>query len=464
MPGDRVSTINPSLSLENSEVEATIPAKEPTEGTPQSLWQRGVFRRFAVNVASLFSVHVANSLLPLLTVPYVVRIIGPERLGLLNFSLAFAAYFNMLINYGFELAAVRTIAANRNDKETTNRVFSEVMAGKALLWVLSTVIFAAVTWGIPSFREHWLLHVCTYISCISMVLSPFWVYQAMEDLGRVAVFNLFIRILFTGVIFLVIHHPEDYVWQNLVMSLSQVLVNLVALYIVMKRFDIHFTWPSNSQLVNRFKSDSTLFFSYIMTTIYASSTVFFLGIFSTAYSVGLYSAGTRLEAVALTFVTMAFNQALFPVIANAFGKGQQAGLRLIRSVFWPLAGGLGLVAVGLWVIAPWFVPFFYGDKFVEAIAVLRIVALIPLIIGISNLFGMHTMLNMRMDRPFFFITVLGAAIGLLLNVVLIRQYGHIGAAWAWVGTELSVLLATGSYLLVRSRTWNLEPEQEMNHR
>lgn len=429
---------------------------------PETGFSKSVLKRFAVNVASLFSVQVANFLLPLLTVPYVVRIIGPERLGLLNFSLAYVTYFSLIINYGFDLAAVRAIAANRYDKEATSRVFSEVMAGKVLLWVVSTVIFAGVTFGMPSFREHWLLHVCTYVTCISTVLSPFWVYQAMEDLSRVAMFNLLVKLLFTGAVFLVIHQPEDYVWQNLVLSVSQVLINAIALGVAAKRFNIRFFWPSVVQLVARFKADATLFFSNVMITLYASSTVFFLGILSTAYAVGLYSAGTRLEGVALSFVTMALNQALFPIIANAFGQSRESGLKMVRTVFWPLLGGLGLVAAGLWIIAPWFVPFFFGPKFVGAVAVLRVVALLPLVIGISNLLGIHTMLNLRMDRPFFVITAIGSVIGLGLNIFLIRHYGHLGAAWAWVGTEVYVLVAMGGYLLFRSREWTPVPVAELD--
>ncbi len=443
--------------------ETVALADDDTIIAPPPGFSKSVLKRFAVNVASLFSVQVANFLLPLLTVPYVVRIIGPERLGLLNFSLAYVTYFSLIINYGFDLAAVRAIAANRYDRAETSRIFSEVMAGKVILWGLSTVIFASLTFGAPTFREHWLLHVCTYITCISTVLSPFWVYQAMEDLGRVAMFNLLVKLLFTGAVFLVIHQPDDYVWQNLVLSISQVLINAIALGVAAKRFGITFFWPSVKQLVARFKADATLFFSNVMITIYASSTVFFLGILSTAYAVGLYSAGTRLEGVALSFVTMALNQALFPIIANAFGQGRDSGLRMVRSVFWPLLGGLGLVSAGLWIIAPWFIPFFFGASFVDAIAVLRIVALLPLVIGMSNLLGIHTMLNLRMDRPFFVITALGSVIGLGLNIFLIRQYGHLGAAWAWVGTEVYVLLAMGGYLLIKSKEWTPSPVAELKN-
>lgn len=438
--------------------EETELLDQETASASPSGFSKGTLKRFAVNVASLFSVQVANFLLPLLTVPYVVRIIGPERLGLLNFSLAYVTYFSLLINYGFDLAAVRSIAANRTDKEATSRIFSEVMAGKTLLWGLATVIFAAFTFGNPTFREHWLLHVCTFVTCIGTVLSPFWVYQAMEDLSRVALFNLFFRLLFTGAIFLVIHQPDDYLWQNLVLSVAQVVVNAVALGIAIRRFGIRFNWPTVGRLVARFRADATLFFSNVMVTVYASSTVFFLGLMSNAYSVGLFSAGSRLESIARSFVSLALNQALFPIVANAFGKGETWGLKVVRSIFWPLLGGLSLISAGLWIIAPWFVPFFFGTDFVGAVPVLRAVALLPLIIGLSNLLGIHTMLNLRMDRPFFVISMLGSVLGVVLNVLLIRQFDYLGAAWAWVATEMGVLLAMGGYLFLKSRLMNLSPE------
>ena len=145
----------------------------------RAVLSRSVLKRFAINVASLFSVHVANMLLPLLTVPYVVRIIGPERLGLLNFSQAYIAYFTLIINYGFDTAAVRSVATNRTDKEQISQIFSEVMARKAWLLIGSTIVFGILSYFVPEFREHLFLHVCTYLGCIGTALFPVWLYQAM---------------------------------------------------------------------------------------------------------------------------------------------------------------------------------------------------------------------------------------------------------------------------------------------
>lgn len=403
-------------------------------------------KRFAVNVASLFSVQIANFLLPLLTVPYVVRIIGPDKLGLLNFSQAYVTYFSLLINYGFDMAAVRSIAANRDDKEATNRIFSQVMAGKALLWVLSTIIFAVVTVSNPEFRGNLFLHVCTYLVCIGTVLSPFWLYQAMEDLGRVAIFNLAVKLILSLSVFLLIHKAEDYFFQNLAISVSQIIVSVAALYVAMRRFGIKFTWPTGPELRTRFREDRTIFFSSVMITIYASSNVFILGLISLPYNVGIYSAGTRLESMADSFVGLALNQALFPVVAQAFGQGREQGLKMVRTTFFPLFFLMVLVAIGLWIVAPFFITLLYGAKFQEAITILRIVCVLPLIIGLSSLFGLHTMLNLRMDRAFFMVTAVGSVVGLGLNLLLVNRFAHIGAAYALVLTELYITVAMYGYL------------------
>lgn len=423
-------------------------AVRPATG-PKEVLSKSILKRFAVNVASLFSLHAANMLLPLLTVPYVVRIIGPERLGLLNFSQAFVAYFTLLINYGFDMAAVRAIAANRTDKATVNRVFSEVVVGKALLWIISAVIFGVITSYVPDFREHIWLHVCTYIGCIGIVFFPVWLYQAMESLGRIAVFNMIIKVLVTLTVFVFIRQPDDYIYQNLSLSLSQVIISLAAFFVAVRQFNVTFLWPTVAQMLKRFRADSTLFFTSVVATIYAGSNIFLLGIFSTAYNVGIFSAGTRIVSIAQAFVSLALNQAFFPIVANAFGQGEEKGLTVVRTIFFPVTMLMMLVSTGLWLTAPVFVSLFYGSEFDDAVLVLRIVSLLPITLGLNNLLGVHTMLSLRMDKAFFRISAAGSVVSLMLNALLIQRFNHIGVACSWVITEAFVV--TSFYLYLRHK-------------
>lgn len=445
-----ITDIDLTDSVENHAAVVSTSGRQVDTDPPvvakQAVLSKSILKRFAVNVASLFSLHVANMLLPLLTVPYVVRIIGPERLGLLNFSTAFVAYFTLLINYGFDMAAVRAIAANRIDQAVTNRVFSEVVFGKALLWVVSTVIFGLVSWFAPGFREHFWLHLCTYIGCIGTVFFPVWLYQAMENLGRVALFNTVIKVLVTLTVFVFIQQPDDYIYQNLSLSVSQVAISLIAFYVAVNRFKITFSWPTRVQMLNRFRDDSTLFFTSLVATIYAGSNIFLLGVFSTAYNVGIFSAGTRIVGIAQAFVSLALNQAFFPIVANAFGQSEEKGLTVVRTIFFPVMVLMLLVSAGLWLVAPLFISLFYGTRFDDAVVVLRIVAILPITLGLNNLLGVHTMLSLRMDKAFFCISAVGSVLSLTLNALLIQRFGPIGVACSWVTTEAFVTLCFYLYL------------------
>lgn len=420
---------------------STAVAPTALQETARSSWSR-----FARNVASLGSVQLANMLLPLLTVPYVVRIIGPDRLGLLNFAQAYTAYFTLLINYGFEMSAVRAIAADRTNRALVNRIFSEVMLGKALLWVLASVLFAILTLQVPELRTHFWLHFWTYLSCAGYVLFPIWLFQAMEDLGRVALLNLAVRVLFAASVLLLIREPEDYFYQNLSLSGAQILVSLVALRMAVRRFRVAFILPTAARMCARFREDLMLFLSSLTITLYANSTVFLLGLVSTAYSVGIFSAGVRLESIARSFVGLALNQAFFPIAAREFGKSRATGVSAIQRLFFPLVLLLCAISLAIWLVAPWFITFFYGAGFSEAVAVLRIVAVLTLTIGVSNLLGFHTMINLRLDRAFFAITAGGAVLGVGLTVLLAQRFDHLGAAWAWVIVEAYTTLAMLAYL------------------
>jgi PST family polysaccharide transporter len=285
-------------------------------------------------------------------------------------------------------------------------------------------------------------------------LFPIWLYQAMEDLGRVAIFNFLVKLLFSVSIFMFIRRPGDYIYQNLSLSVAQVLISIVALRVAFRRFEVAFTWPKTSALIERFRADSTLFFSSVAITLYATSNVFILGLMSSAYSVGIFSAGMRLESIARSFVGLALNQAFFPIAVGAFAVGREQGLEMIQRIFPPLVLFLSLISLFLWLIAPIFIMGFYGREFAAAIPVLRAAALLTVTIGVSNLLGFHVMLNLHMDKAFFAITAVGSVIGVGLNVLLIHKFAELGSTYAWLITEGYITLAMAGYLWLRGvRLW-----------
>lgn len=419
-------------------------------GKLETLVPRGQWRRLSVNIASLFSVQVANYLLPLLTVPYVSRVIGPERMGLLNFSLSYNHYFVLLVSFGFDLSVVRLVAANRTDHAFVNRIFNEILVAKVLLLGLAGGIFAALALYDPSFRALLPLHLATCSYCIGVVLYPQWLFQGMEDLGRVASLSLLAKIILTLGVFLLVRRADDYIYQNVVMSAAHVVVSGMALSMAVRRYRLRYERVNWRAIGQRFRDSTTLFLAAVNNTLYSSSHVFMLGLFSTAYAVGVFAAASRLEAILRAFVVLALNQALFPMVAAAFGENRDKGLATVRRLAPALLGVTTLIGVCLFATAPATVTLLYGDRFVEAVPVLRILAVLPLLLALNSLLGMHTMLNLRMDRAYFLITLGGSVIGLGLNYLLIHRLGYTGAAIAWVTTEACVMLAMLAWLYAQN--------------
>ena len=162
------------------------------------------------NTFSLSILQFANYVLPLITIPYVVRVIGPDKFGLISFAQAFATYFLLVVNYGFDLSATREISSNRDNKNTLVRIYSNVLFTKAFLFTLCTLIFTSLIFLIPKFRENILVFIVSYLIVAGYVLFPTWLFQGLEKLYITSIFNFIVKLLFTIGIFIFVRNKNDF--------------------------------------------------------------------------------------------------------------------------------------------------------------------------------------------------------------------------------------------------------------
>jgi PST family polysaccharide transporter len=392
------------------------------------------------NVFSLGIVQIANFAFPVITVLVVSRIIGPDKFGVINFAGAFVTYFTLLINFGFDLSATRVIAANRDSLEERNRVFNQVILAKLLLLGLSIVLFAASLFLIPQLRQEKTVAIFSFLLCFSWVITPTWLYQGMQELARLAVFNLLAKVLSTVVIILVVRVKSDYIWQPLALSMAQLSVGVYAFFFAIRRYQISLYWAPLKPVLKMLWTEKLLFFSTIVVNLYTTTNVVILGFLQSDTQVGYYTAGWRLITVVQALISLPLSQALFPFIGAAFAGSREKGLEVVRQLF-PI---VTLITFGaaffMWVFGPMAILLFYGEKFAPAISVFRILVFVPIMIGWSNLLGIQTMINLKKDQMFFWITAGGAVLSLGLNVLLVTRLGYIGSAWSWLITELLITL------------------------
>lgn len=405
------------------------------------------------NVFSLWIVQVSNYVFPFLTVPIVSRIIGPDKLGVINWSAAFMAYFTILINFGFDLSATRAIAAQRDNLAERNRIFNQVVSAKILLFGVSIVLFIGSLFLFPQLRAEKQVAIYSFLLCFAWVITPNWLYQGMQELSRIAVFNLVTKIIFTVVILIVVRQKSDYIWQPLAISIAQIAVGVYSFLFAVKRYKITLGLSKLQPVLDLLWQERIIFFSMVVVNLYTTTNIVLLGFMQNNVQVGYYTAGWRLIMIIQQMIAIPLGQALFPFVGSAFAEDREKGLIVIKQLIPIVTALTGFASILLFLFGEIGIKIIYGDKFLPSVAVFRVLAFVPMIITWSNLLGIQTMLNLKMDKVFFRITAAGAVLCILLNLILVKQFGYMGTAWCWLLSEF--FITATMYVVLRRKGINV---------
>lgn len=251
-------------------------------------------KRLISNLFSLTALRGANMLLPLITLPYIVRVLGVETFGLVSFSLSIVMYFDILISFGFELSATREISMHRDDNKKISEIFSSVMIIKGLLFLFSTVILTILIFTIDAFRENAVLYYATFGIVFGNFLFPLWLFQGMERMKYITYINVSSRVIFTLLIFVFVKEEQDYVFVPFLNSLGAISGGIYALWLVFRIFSIKFMIPSRERIISQLKSSKPFFLSRVANrgSQYYATTI--IGLFFGNIVVGYYTMAAKL--------------------------------------------------------------------------------------------------------------------------------------------------------------------------
>lgn len=394
-------------------------------------------RRLFENFMSLSILQVANYILPLVTFPYLVRVLGPEKYGLIAFAQAFIGYFVILIDYGFNLSATREVSIYRGDREKISEIFSSVTIIKFALMILSFVIFIILVFSFDKFRNDWRLYFLTFGSILGNVLFPVWLFQGMERMKYITFLNLLSKIIFTGAIFIFIRKSSDYLYVPGINLLGALISGILALWIIFKNFKIKFILPSLEGIKHQLKEGWYIFISTVAISLYTVSNTFILGLFTNNTIVGYYSAGERIVKAVLGLLGPV-SQTIYPYISKVANESREKGINFIRYIS-KIIGSLGFImSLFLFIFANFIVNLLLGNSYIESVKVLRILSLLPFIVGLSNVFGIQTMLTLNYKKAFSNILISAGILNTILVLLLCPSLKHIGSSLSFLITELFV--------------------------
>jgi PST family polysaccharide transporter len=398
------------------------------------------------NISSLFSIRVAGYIIPLITLPYLVRVLEPIGYGKLGFCLAIIQYFIIAVNYGFDLSATQKIAQSNDDKLKLSLIFWNViavrvlisLAGLILLFLLS-IIFENIASLLPTL-------LCAYVAVFAAALFPQWLFQGKEQLGTISIIRIVLQVIQLPFLFLYVKSTDDIWLAALLSSMPSLIIVAFSVYLISKRHWITWVMPSLGGMKKELKDGWYLFLSTAAIGLYTTSTTVILGIIAGPVSVAIYISANKLLQAAQGIYSP-ISASFYPRINNLMSKSKTEALEMIRYLMKVQTAITFGISICLFIFAPYVVNLLFGPEFERSSSVLRIMSVLPIIIGLSNIFGVQVLLSYGYKKEFSTILLISGFISLITLIPLCYFYQSEGAAISVVITEFIVTALMLRYVL-----------------
>lgn len=393
------------------------------------------------NFLSLTTLQGISYILPLVVIPYLIRMIGMEKIGLIAFAQSFVQYFMILTDYGFSLSATKTISLIGEHKQKINEVFSSVMTVKFLFTTISLVVLCVILYFVPKFRNDWLIYILSFGTVIGSTLFPLWFFQGKEKMIYITVVNVISAIAYAVSIFIFVKKPADYQLVPLLTSVSSIVSGILGLYIAFRKFQIRFIIHKYDTIRQELKTGWDIFISILSVNAYTTSRIFVVGLLTNNVITGYYSIAERIANIIQTFPMDSFTRAVFPRISNVFAKNKQRAITIMYRIQDGITLGFVVSLPIVYILSPLIIKITCGLVYPEVVLALRLLLAGVFFVGANN-FKVQFLLVCGKQDLYARIHVRAAILALPLLFLLVNQFSYIGAALATVLTEAGVFIVT----------------------
>lgn len=391
-----------------------------------------------------FIMTASSILFPLITFPYISRVLLSVGNGKVAFASSVITYFTMFASLGIPTYGIRACAKVRDDKEKLSKTVQELLIINSVTMLVTGIVFALCVIFVPKF---WAEKELFIINGIGMALNVFainWLYSALEQYAYITVCNLAVKVLSLLFMFALVKSSDDYVIYGAITMFAS-CASYIFNFVYARKF-VSFKKQGKYEFRTHMKPILIFFATSAAINVYTNLDVVMLGFMKGDRDVGYYNAAIKVKTILVTLIT-SLGTVLLPRLSYYVKKGEEeAFYRMIGKAvsFVVLAGTPLTVYFGMF--AKESILFLAGEDFLGAVAPMVILMPTLLLIGLSNITGIQILTPRNREKQVLYSILWGAGIDFLLNFVLIPRYSSSGAAFATVAAELAVLAIQCIYL------------------
>lgn len=403
-------------------------------------------RNLISNFSYLLIVQIFTYILPLITFPYLVRVLGSDRFGLVVFAQSIMVFFNLITDYGFNLSATRSIAVCKGDKNKITEIFSSVLIIKFFLVIFSLLLIFIGTSFIDRFSQDKEVYYFSFLWVIGQCFFPIWYFQGVEQMKYITYINLLSKIVFTLLIFIFVSDGSDYYIVPILNGIGAILGSVASFYILIRCFHQYFVWQSLNTIKSYLLDSTQYFLSRISVSLYTSINTIVLGLYTNNIMVGYYSIAEKLyQAIQAMYSPLV--QILYPYISKT------KNILVLRNIIIATLPIFLLGIGGLYVFSSEILVFIFDKSIHEdTIVVFHILLISAVVTFVSSLIG-YPLLGALGYSSYINRWIIYASIFHCASLCLLILLGHISIysiSFIVCLTELFIFISR-VYLLLKNR-------------
>ena len=393
-----------------------------------------VKRKGVQNGLWLYLLQFFNTIVPLLTLPYITRILGADGYGFFTIALNIIGYLQVIVEYGFAMSATREVAVGKN--VNLDRLFSEVVFSRVILMGLSLLIagiYMAIVRNVQSNLCLCLLLFCLPGYCLQMN----WLYQGKEEMKYISIVNIISRSLSVIGTFIFVKSEADLFLYCILYAASPLLSGIIGFTLAKYKYKLQFVRLDFKGIINSLKKGWYVFTTQLGAKVFGAIGVTILGFLVLPREVGIYSAIQKIPNI-LLLAWLPISQVIYPISSRKMQNGYTEGsvfVKKMQKLFLPLFGAVSVVVA---IFARTIVKTAFGSEYLEYYYLLFPLLAWMLVSINNNFLGVQTLLASGHDNDYSKCFYIGVVITVISNLLLILAFGVVGAALAPLISEIAL--------------------------
>lgn len=380
-------------------------------------------------------------IIPLLVLPYLMKVLGAEKFGYIGFALSVCQYLMLFVDFGFNLSATKRIALSLDNKEELNRIFSSTVYAKMGLLACSFILLLAMSL-IPQFAVYRSTMFVMFLMVLGQAGLFVFLFQGIGEIKWVSIFNCIAKVAVLPLTFVLVKSPDDVLIAAFLQGFVAVAAMLISWGMIVKKKWVQLVKVKFKDIKTELSESFPLFLSTAATSVYTACFVLILGYFAQPEEVGQYSAVDRVMRALCYLVLVPILQVYYPKI-SALAKDNIALARSrVKGLLAVVLAGMFIIAIFLYFCSPIMIKFL-GDDYLDSEGLFKIMAFVPIFVGMGGVFGQLILLAIGddKDKKYFSRVYIVAAVVAICGVIFLSSiYGMYGTAVALLITEIVVVL------------------------